>query len=391
MSRLRTLLALTTLLALATALAACGSSGSNNNEDPHKVIDNATLKGITSGNVNLSLSVKAKGKEGGDINVSLAGPFQSEGKGKLPQLDMTAKANGSINGKNVDFEGGLILLPNSAYVNYKGVEYEVDPTTFSFVKSAIKQAQQQAGGKEGAAGSSACQEAAGKLKISEFIENLSNEGSADVGGTSTTKVSGDLNVAGAIDAFVKLAENPACAGPLGATGALPSLGSLGKAKGKVEQAIKAAHVDVYVGGDHIVRRVTVQLTVEPPKGSGTGPESVELGFDLSLSGVNQKQTIEAPQGAKPLNDLFLKLGVNPVELLGKGGGGAAGGLGGLLKGLGTSSGEGTSKGEGPAATMKVVPKTSGSPSAGAQQEYLKCLQGAKTPVDLQKCAAMLKK
>lgn len=385
MSRLRTLLALTTLLALATALAACGSS-SNNNEDPHKVIDNATLKGITSGNVNLSLSVKAKGKEGGDINVSLAGPFQSEGKGKLPQLDLTAKANGSINGKNVDFEGGLMLLPNSAYVNYKGVEYEVDPTTFSFVKSAIKQAQQQAGGKkEGAAGTSACQEAASKLKISEFIENLSNEGSADVGGTGTTKVSGDLNVSGAIDALVKLAENPACASPLGATGSLPSLGSLGKAKGKVEQAIKTAHVDVYVGGDHIVRRVTVQLTVEPPKGSGKGPESVELSFDLSLSGVNQKQTIEAPQGAKPLNDLFLKLGVNPVELLGKGGGGAAG-LGGLLKGLSGAAGGG-----GGSAVPTMPTQPSGSPSAGAQQEYLKCLQGAKTPVDLQKCAALLKK
>jgi hypothetical protein len=386
LSRLRTLLALTTLLALATALAACGSSSSNNNEDPHKVIDNATLKGVTSGNVNLSLSVKAKGKEGGDINVSLAGPFQSEGKGKLPQLNLTAKVNGSLSGKNVDFEGGLMLLPNSAYVNYKGVEYEVDPTTFSFVKSAIKQAQQQAGGKAGSAGTSACQEAASKLKISEFIENLSNEGSADVGGTSTTKVSGDLNVSGAIDALVKLAENPACASPLGATGALPSLGSLGKAKGEIEKAIKTAHVDVYVGGDHIVRRVTVQLTVEPPKGSSKGPESVELSFDLSLSGVNAKQTIEAPQGAKPLNDLFLKLGINPVELLGEGGAGGAGGLGGLLKGLGGAAGGGAAGGSVP--TMPTQP--SGSPSAGKQQEYLKCLQGAKTPVDLQKCAALLK-
>jgi hypothetical protein len=390
LSRVRILLALTTLLALATALAACGGSSSNNNEDPHKVIDNATLKGVTSGNVNLSLSVKAKGKEGGDINVSLTGPFQSEGKGQLPQLDLTAKANGSINGKNVDFEGGLVLLPNSAYVNYKGVEYEVDPTTFSFVKSAIKQAQQQAGGKnEGAAGTSACQEAASKLKISEFIENLSNEGSADVGGTGTTKVSGDLNVSGAIDALVKLSENPACASPLGATGSLPSLGSLGKAKGQVEKAIKTAHVDVYVGGDHIVRRVTVQLTVEPPKSSSGGPESVELSFDLSLSGVNQKQTIEAPQGAKPLNDLFLKLGVNPAELLGKGGVGGAGGLGGLgglLKGLSGAAGGGG----GGSAVPTMPTQPSGSPSAGKQQEYLKCLQGAKTPVDLQKCAALLK-
>jgi hypothetical protein len=388
LSRLRFLFASAALIALATAFVACGGSSSNN-ENPQTVVDNATLKGIQSGNVNLSLSVKAKGKEGGNLDVSLSGPFQGEGKGKLPQLDLKAKANGSIKGENINFEGGLTLLPNSAYVDYKGVEYEVDPTTFSYVKSALKQAQQQ-GGKESSGGGGACQEAAGKLKLSDFVEKLSNEGSADVGGTGTTKVSGDLNVSGAIGSLVKLAENPACSSQLGATGAFPSTAELGKAKGEVEKALKAAHVDLYVGGDHIVRRVTAQLTIEPPKGSGKGPESVELELDLSLTGVNAKQTIEAPQGAKPLNELFLKLGINPIELLGgaggKGGASGLGGLGGLLKGLGGAAG-GTS---GMGGSTGGGASVGGSPGTGAQQAYLKCLQGAKTPVDLQKCAAMLK-
>jgi hypothetical protein len=378
LSRLRIFFAFAALIALTTAFAACGSGGGGSSENPQTVVNEATLKGVKSGNVDLSLSVKAKGKEGGNLDVSLKGPFQSEGNSQLPQLGMTAKANGSINGENIDFEGGLTLLANSAYVSYQGVDYEVDPTTFSYVKSALKQAQQQAGGEEGSGGSSACQEAAGKLKLNDFVENLSNEGGADVGGTSTTKVSGDLNVSGAIDALVKLAENPACSSQLGAIGAFPSAAELGKAKGEVGKALKAAHVDLYVGDDHIVRRVTAQLTIEPPKGSGEGPESVELELDLSLTGVNEKQTIEAPQGAKPLNDLFLKLGINPIELLG--GEGGSGGLGSLLEGLGGAAGGASGGGSAEGSTG----------GAGGQQAYLKCLQGAKTPVDLQKCAALLK-
>ena len=30
-----------------------------------------------------------------------------------------------------------MLLGDKAYVNYEGTEYEVDPTTFSFVKSTV--------------------------------------------------------------------------------------------------------------------------------------------------------------------------------------------------------------------------------------------------------------
>lgn len=381
MSRLRFLFAFAVLTALAMAFAACGGGGSSS-ESPQTVVHDATLQGIESGSIDLTLGVKAKGDEGGNLDVSLSGPFQSEGEGKLPQLDLTAKAHGSIGGQDVNFDGGLVLLANSAFVNYEGTDYEVDPTTFGFVKSAIKRAQ-QGSGEEASAGVTACQEAAADLKLADFVDNLRNEGSADVGGTGTTKVSGDLNVAAAIDALVKLAEDPACSAQLGSAGPLPSGAELDSAKGTVERALKTAHVDLYVGGDHIVRRATAQLTIEPPKGSGEGPKSVELELDLSLTGVNEDQTIEAPQGAKPLNDLFLKLGVNPIELLG---GAGSGGLGSLLEGLGGAGGGalgGGSSGGGESVG-------GGAPGADAQQEYLKCLQGARTPVDLQKCSALLK-
>ena len=391
MSRLRFLFAIAALIALATALAACGSGG-NSNENPQKVVDDATLQGIESGDIDLSLDVKARGDKGGDIDVSLSGPFQSGGEGQLPQLDLTAKVSGSVSGDDIDFDGGLVLLPNRAYVNYQGTDYEVDPTTFSFVESTIKQAQ-QGGAESQPADATACQEAFGKLNVGDFADNLSNEGSAEVGGTSTTKVSGDLNVSGALDELLKLADDPACSAQLGAVGPLPSTAELDQAKGEVQSAIKTAHVDLYVGDDDIVRRVSAELAIEPPKGLGDGVKRVDLEFDLTLTGVNEEQAIEVPKGAKPLNDLFLKLGVNPIELLGAfNGGGGLGGVGGLGDLLDEFGGSGGGSGGGSASGGSGGGSSSGGGSGSGgegQQAYLNCLQGATTPVDLQKCAALL--
>jgi hypothetical protein len=372
LSRLRFLFTFATLVALATAFAACGGGSDKSGESPQTVVDEATLQGIDSGNLDLTLGAVAAGNEGGKVDVSLAGPFAAgEGKGSYPQLDLAAKVNGKIGGEAVDFDGGLTLLPNTAYVGYEGTEYEVDPTTFSFVEGAIKEAQQQSGAEGESEDLTACQEEAGKLKIASFMENLSNDGSADVGGTGTTKISGNLNVAGAVDAVLEVVEGPACKAQLGAAGPLPSKTEIDQLKNEVTGAVKTAHADLYVGDDDIVRRISAQLKIEP-KSPGSGPKSIEIDLDLKLTGVNEEQEISAPANAKPLNDLFIKLGINPIELLGllQGEGGGAG-LGSLLEGLaGGGSGKGGSGG-------------------GGRQAYLNCIAGAQTAADIQKCTAKL--
>lgn len=375
MSRFRLFVLLAALTALATAFAACGSSDSSS-DDPQQVIDNASLEGVESGDIDLSLKIESEGKEGGDIDVSLSGPFQG-GDGKdLPELAMTASAKGTVEGDDVDFEGGLTLLSDRAFVNYDGTEYEVDPTTFGFVKSGFEEAQQQGGSEGNPADVTACQEAATGLEVRDFVDNLTNDGSADVDGTSTTKVSGDLDVGGAIDAIVKLTENPACSAQLEAAGPLP-IGELEEAKGEVTSAVKKAHIDVYVGDDDIVRKLAAELTIEP---QDSGNEKVEVDFELSLGGVNEEQDISAPSGAKPLQGLFQKLGVNPIELLEAGSSGE--GLGGLLEGItGDDSSSGGSSSGGSSG--------SSSGAAAGQQAYLECLKGAQTPADLQQCASMI--
>jgi hypothetical protein len=336
LTRFRTFVALATMLALAVAFAACGGSSS---DDPQAVVDEATLQGIESAEIEMALGIDVTGSEGGRLDVSLSGPFQSEDEAELPEFDLTATAKGSIGGEKVDFDGGLTLLGDKAYVAYEKVEYEVDPSTFSFVRSLLK----QQAGTEGKSGEvTACQEAAAEiLQPSDFIENLKDGGSADVGGTDTTKVSGDLNVTVAVDATIELSEDPACSEQLQAAGSLPSKAKLEKSQNEVERAVKSAHVDLYVGDDHIVRRISGQVTIEPPKKrSSGGAKSVDLEFDLTLTGVGEEQTIAAPSSSKPLSALFVKLGINPLELLGllqeaKGGLNGPGGINELLERVGS--------------------------------------------------------
>ena len=369
MSRARILTLFLALIALASAFAACGGGGS---DSPQAVVDEATLQGVESGDINLSLGIDVKGKKSGHIDVGVSGPFQKESDAELPEFDLTAAAKGSIGGEDINFDGGFTLLGgNKAYVGYEGSEYEVDPTTFGFVKSMFNK---QGGGQTSEA--SACTDAAGELKISDFMENLKEGGSADVGGTSTTKVSGDLNASAALDTVSELIEDPACSEQLKAAGPLPSVAELDAAKGTVQDSVKSTHVDLYVGDDHIVRQITAEVTIEPPAGSDNkGVKSVNLDLDLKLTGVNEEQAISAPKTAKPLSDLFLKLGINPIELLGAFQGQGAAGLGGLLEGLNGAGGGSSSGGSGG--------------SGGGQQAYLECLKGAHTATAIQNCVGML--
>ncbi len=379
MSRKRIFALLAALAALTALLSACGGGGSSS--DPQKVIEQATFEGVESGDLGLTMNVKSEGKEGGEMKVDLSGPFQSTGKKSLPELGLEVSAHGVANGEKVNFEGGFTLLSDRAYIGYDGKQYEVDPTTFSFVKAAIEEGEQQ-GEKESAGGEvTACQKAATSIDLGEFVNSLEDEGGEEVEGVKTTKLSGDLDPKGAVDAIIKLAETPACATELEAAGNLP-LNALKQEEGKLTGAIKKAHAEIFVGeDDHIIRKVVAELTVEP-KGSG---EKVEVELEFSLGKVNEKQSIKAPANAEPLEKLFGELGINPNEILGLMQGGGSEGLGSLLEGL---TGESSSSGGGEGSSLEEEIESLGG-SSEAAQEFGECLEEAKSASDIQKCSSLM--
>jgi hypothetical protein len=366
LTRFRILALLAVLTAIASVFAACGGSNDDSgssDEDPQQVLEDASLEGVKSGNLDLSLHVKSEGKEAGDVEVEISGPFEAGVKGEFPQLEMSAAATGSAQGEDLDFEGGLTMLSDRAFVDYEGTNYEIDPTSFGYLKSFLERSTQQEGSES--ADVTACQKAAEGIKFSQFADQLTNEGGADVDGTSTTKLSGDLDVSGGIDALIQLTEDPACSSQLEAVGQLP-LDELEEAKGELSKAVKNAHIELFVGDDDIVRKVAAELTVQPPE---AGDEKFELELEMTLSGVNEEQSFSAPSKAKPLEALFKDTGIEPLSLIEE----AEEGIGGLLEGLGGGAGGSSSSG-----------------GAAAREGYKECLQGAETSAALQKCANLLK-
>jgi len=380
LSRKRTFALLAAFAVLAALLSACGGGGGGSSEDPQKVIEQATFEGVESGNVDLTMNVKAQGEHGGDMKIALSGPFQSTGKQSFPELALALTANGEADGEKVDFEGALTVLGDRAYIGYDGTNYEVDPTTFGFVKSGFEEAEQEGTKESAGSEATACQKAATSLNLEEFVEGLENEGGEEVDGVKTTKLSGDLAPKSAVDALIRLMETPACSSQLEAAGGFP-LQELKDQAGEITGAVKKAHADIYVGeADHIVRKVTADLTVEP-KGSG---EKTEIALDFTLGEVNEKQSIKAPPNAEPLEKLFGQLGINPLELLGMMEGGGSEGLDGLLEGItGAIGGEGSSSGGGkPGEEIEL-------PAAGKSKEFTECLAEAKSASDVQECATLM--
>ena len=365
MTRFRMLFAFSTLAVLATALVACGSSSS---ESPQDVINQTFGSGhdkLTSADLNLTLKTDVTGPQAGTLDATLSGPFESQGSTKPPKLDLNLKYDTkSQSGKSSSFDGGLISTGDSAFVNYKGTDYEVDQTLFDQYKQQLAQSGSKQGQSKQSAG--ALLKQLGISSPQDLLTNLKDEGDADVEGASTQHISGDLDVGKVVDSLKSALSNASTLGSLGGidTSKLPSASQLDQ----VKNAVKSAHFDLYSGkDDHILRRLTVSIAVQQ------GANKLDLNFDVTLGKVNESQTITAPSGAKPFSALLQQLGVGPSSL------GALGALGGGVPGSGIL-GKGT-----PSTPPSGVPSGT---NAGQAQKYLNCVAKANSAADLQSCSSL---
>jgi hypothetical protein len=366
LTRIRTFILLC-LLALVVPIVIAGCGGSDDNgEDAQQVLDetfNNDTK-VTSGDLSLTASVNAEGDQGGSIEFSLGGPFQgdAENENAIPQLDWTATATGSGGGQSIDFSGGLTVTGDNAFVTYKDQSYEVGSDTFDQFKQAFE-AQQQAAGDTGDAQGTIQEQCATAIKqaggdpsacdfdLESWLTDLSNEGTEDVGGTSTIHIHGDADVQQILTDIGNLASSlPQAA----SSGFDPS--QLSAASG----AVTDASIDVFSGeDDHVLRKLEVNLTIDPsavaPEGVTVPIGEITVDFAVEIDGLNDQQTIEAPSGAKPISQLLSDLGVDPSSLGG-------------IPGLGGSAG--------------------GTGGAGGS-DYLDCVQQATTPAEINDFASQL--
>ena len=351
MSRLRIFILLAATMALGVAFAACGGSSDSGSSDvpPQKVLDQ-TFSGkstIDSGKIDASLKIEASGDQSGNFDIGVSGPFDSSGSGD-PKLDITAKVTGDVSGQSLDFEAGAIATGDAAYINYQGTDYELSSQQYASLSKALKQSSTKSGN-----------QSQGNLPgFKDSLGDLTNEGETEVAGANTIHVSGNVDPAKLSDAVKSAIDQGAASGVPQAQlqqlqAAIPQLD-------KVSSSIKEASFDVYSGvDDHLLRKLDFNLDVAPPSGS-----EVKITFDLTLSDVNQPQTVSAPSNAQPLDNLLKQL----APFLG--------GLGATVPGASTGG-----AGAGGSSSTPAVP------SGGANSAMLECLQNATTAAEVQACAA----
>lgn len=344
MTRLRIFFALATSMTLVVAFAACGGGSSSSDVNPQKVLDQ-TFSGkssIDSAKVDASIRIEASGAQSGSFDISVSGPFDSSGPG-VPKFDMTAKLSGDAGGQNLDFEGSVTSTGDAAYIGYQGTDYALSPQQFAGLQRAFGQTSPQT-------------KSQGTLPgLKNSLTDVTNEGEADVEGTNTIHVSGTVDPAKFGDAIKSAVAQGTASGATQAQlqqlqAAIPQLDQL-------QQSVKNATFDVYSGvDDQILRRIDFSAEIAPP-----GGDSVSIDFDLTLSGVNEPQTITAPTSSQPLDVLLQQLAP-------------------FLGGLGASSGVAPSTG--------IAPSTGSAPVApsGANSALLECLQSATTQAEIQACA-----
>jgi hypothetical protein len=344
------------LALVAVLLVACGGGGGGSSADAQSTIDDAFSHSIKSANITLQFNAKVDGVASlqQPIQLKLSGPYQSNGKGKLPSLNWQA----SFAGSGQSISGGLISTGDNAFVSFQGSNYEVGKDVVAQYNQKLASQSDQ------------------KKTLADFgidpknwVSNAQDKGDESVNGVDTTHVQADVDVSKMLNDLNKTISQ--AGGSLGTTA--PQQLTPQQIE-QVKNVVKNPKIDVYVGkSDSTLRRLNVSIDFTIPAAQQAqfqGAKGGNLTFSLDLNDVGKPQTITAPPNPKPLSELQGALG-------GLGGGGSTT----TPPSSGTtppSSGSGGSGGS--------------SPNAQKLQKYSKCLQQA-DPTDaaaIQKCSAILK-
>ena len=309
------------LLILLLALVAVGCGGDSDTADSSTDVDQllddtfSGSKSIQSGKLSLALGLEAEGGQG-PVSAKISGPFQSEGEGRLPQLDL----EGSFEGGGESLSGGITATADAAYVSFGGNTYEVAGPVFEQFKAGYEQSAKEASGEK--------DQSLASLGIDprRWLTNASNEGEAKVGDTDTIKITGDVDVPKLLDDVNGALEKIRA---LGVQGSEQIPDKLTEAeKQQTAEAIEDLSVEIYTGADdQILRRMVIDLSLKMPEGTSVAAaQSADIRLDFQLLDVNEEQEIEAPENAKPFSELLKQIeGLGAGLDLGALGGGGNGG------------------------------------------------------------------
>ena len=292
-------LSLAVALAVVVAVAACGGAGGGAGAAKQLLAE--TFSGthnVTSGDVSVELSIERSGSspQAGPVTVSLGGPFQSRGPGRLPASSFTVTLAGE--GKR----GSIVILSTgtAGYVMLRGAGYRLPAATFQRLEASFAELSSASSG-----GSGAGTLATLGIHPLQWLRNATVVGSHDfVGGAGTTHIRAGVDVAALVADLSTFLRHASAVGASGTERF--SSGLSASARGRIVKAIHDPTVDVWTGtADKTLRRLQVALRATFPGQSPTvaGTGTAAIGLTIQYAELNQPQTITAPATVQPYTEL----------------------------------------------------------------------------------------
>ena len=354
-------LRIATLAAVSAAcltLSGCGGSSGNAVQLLSQTFCGAHR--VNSGNLNAALTLVPTGSRTltGPISLSISGPFQSMGAGKLPKSDLTI-ALGAL-GNSIS--ASVISTGTNGYVTLGGASYQLPQPSYQRLESSFSTFAHPPG-------CSSHSGLLGQLHLHplRWLTSPQVSGTENVGGVSTTHIHAGINVAALMSDLGTFLKN---APTLGLGG---SFGLSGSTLAGLANQIKDTSFDVWTGSsDRTLRKASIRFTL-PVTGQYSallgGLRAANIDLTLQYAGLNAPQTVSAPTSLQPYSQLKVRLSALLSAIRAQITGLLSGGLAGSAPSGSTGA---------------------GSAGSGKLQAYSQCVQAAGGDVGkIQKCAPLI--
>lgn len=317
-------LALSAVAAGSLGLAACGDdsgSGDVSGVDARqllvKTFDGSSAP-MKSGTIELELGGEITGEDAGNGTLTAkVAVNEAPKKGELPTFAAEFGVKGKAEGQELDEKFGATYVDNRFFIAYDGENYDVGE---EFSKQAVAEFKKQAE-------ATGAQEQANEdlvkqlgLDPATWLKDPKVTGEEKIGDADTYKITGEVDIKTMVPDVLEAAEKAQQIAP-GAAGQeeIPEVSQEDLAK--AEEQIETLTLTVWTGKDDTVLR---KLDVDTKIKDDGGKSTLDGGFALTITNLNEEQDVKAPSDTKPFTDLLPKLqGLG--SLLGGGAMGATGG------------------------------------------------------------------
>ncbi len=340
------------LIACALTFAACGGdSGGKEDSDAAAVLAQTfdKEKDVRSGRLDMNLKVDTSTPS----TVRLSGPFEQTEKGAMPRFDFSI----AVEGGGDELKLGAISTGDKGFLRFRDETYAMNDELFAQLKKGYT----DQAAKTGSAGGPGFQTLG--VDPRGWLKDPKVEGTEQSGGVEATHLTAGVDVPKFLDDLGAILQRPELSQAAGSAAKLSE-----EQKQVIAESVKEADVELWSGvDDRILRRMNVALRFDVPEASRRNSRGLTRGdvrFDMSLGAVNEGQSIKAPAGAKPLEELLARFG-------------------GQVPGLGGA--------QAPPGGAQAPQGGAQAPQGGQQSsEYLQCVQQAGQDVKkLQACADLI--